>query len=356
MTTVYRTVKKSDAGFQSYLTGLAEPNARAIPIKSYNLGTDEEAVTFELRPLSEIQTPSVAQLYAALFKLRSFVLVLFPFFFVMAQNQADAKFDFVSAVLSLMASLALFAGLNVRNDVLDHFNGYDRVNIDLSDKPIRQGWVTAARALKISTALIGFSFLISLPILLLNPSVILVVLISAVLFVAGKFLNKNSYKNQLFGELVLLLLMGPALYAGFQLAMGVSLQTEITLFSLIWGWAALFLVHVNNFVHIMTSSQNGIKNAMTNLGFDKAQKFLILHWGLLNAFLAVFLFYFSSMVFASTAVTIMVAASAFLFFKILSIKSPMGSGLVRVKRQSYRVFSLFVFLMFLECVLSLKAT
>ncbi|MBY0451720.1 MAG: hypothetical protein K2P92_01710, partial [Bdellovibrionaceae bacterium] len=228
MTTVYRTIKKSDAGFQSYLTGLAEPLARAIPIKSYNLGTAEEAVTFELRPLTEIQNPSAVKLYAALFKLRSFVLVMFPFFFVLAQNHSNEKFDFVSAVLSLVASLSLFAGLNVRNDVLDHFNGYDRVNIDLSDKPIRQGWITADRALKISTALIGFSFVLSLPVLLLNPSVILVVLVSAALFVAGKFLNKNSYKNQLFGELVLMLLMGPALYAGFQLAMGVPIQTEIT--------------------------------------------------------------------------------------------------------------------------------
>lgn len=355
MTTVYRTIKKSDAAFQSYLSGQAEAHARPIPIKSYNLGTAEETVTFELRPLSEIQNPSAVQLYTALFKVRSFVLVLFPFFFVLSQNYANEKFDFVSALLSIAASIALFAGLNVRNDVLDHFNGYDRVNIDLSDKPIRQGWITAQRALRISTTLIGLSFTLSLPILLLNPLVILIVLISAALFIAGKFLNKNSYKNQLFGELVLMLLMGPALYAGFQLGMGVALKAEVTVFSLIWGWAALFLVHVNNFVHIMTSSQNRIKNAMTNLGFDKAQKFLILHWCLLNIFLAIYLFNFSSMVYALLTMALMGAASAYLFFKILSIKSPMGSGLVRIKRQSYRVFSLFVLLMFINCMISLRA-
>ncbi len=354
MTTVYRTIKKSDVGFQSYLSGHGEPNARAIPIKSYNLGTAEEAVTFELRPLSEIQNPSAAKLYASLFKLRSFVLVLFPFFFVLSQNYLSEKFDFVSAVLSVLASLALFAGLNVRNDVLDHFNGYDRVNIDLSDKPIRQGWVTAQQALRISTTLIIISFVMALPVFLLNPTVVFVVIVAAGLFTAGRFLNKDSYKDQLFGELVLMTLMGPLLYAGFQLAMGVALQVEITVFSLIWGWAALFLVHVNNFVHIMTSSQNKIKNAMTYLGFDKAQKFLVLHWTVLNGFLAAFLFYFSSMVFAATTTAVMAVASAYLFFRILRIKSPMGSGLIRIKRQSYRAFSLFVLLMFLECVFSLR--
>ncbi len=355
MTTVYRTIKKSDAGFQSYLSGQADQNARAVPIKSYNLGTAEETVTFELRPMSEIHNPSFIKLYAALFKLRSFVLVLFPFFFVLAQNYSSEHFDFISAVLSVWASLTLFAGLNVRNDVLDHYNGYDRVNIDLSDKPIRQGWVTAHQALRISTGLIFISFVMALPVFLLNPSVVFVAVIAAGLFTAGRFLKKDSYKNQFFGELVLTILMGPLLYAGFQLAMGVALQTEVTVFSLIWGWATLFLLHVNNFVHIMTSSQNKIKNAMTYLGFDKAQKFLVLHWTLLNAFLAAFLFYFSSTVFAATAIAVMLVASAYLFFRILRIKSPMGSGLIRIKRQSYRTFSLFVLIMFLECVISLRA-
>ncbi len=354
MVTVFKTIKKSDALFQLYLDGDIDTEHRAISIKSYNLGEADEAVTFEIRTLKSILKPTYFQLYRELFKIKTFILILFPFFFVLTAQVSDAQFDVLSAGLSVIAALLLFVGLNIRNDALDHYNGFDRVNLDLSHKPIRMGWMTARDCMKLSGKLILLSAFMALPIVLLYPQVLYVVVSAVALFVSGHFTNKNTYKNQHWGELVLYLMMGPLLFVGFELASGLQLSLSVVVLSFIWGWAAMYLVHVNNFVHMMTSSQHNIKNTVTNYGFDLAQKFLIVFWALLICFVAAYFIYFGSHVLVWSSYMALVVFSALLFVHILKIQSPMGSGLLKVKQQVGRVFNLFVVVLTLQCLYELK--
>lgn len=345
MPTQYVTIKHNQPEFADYLWGRKEQGVRAIPIKTYNLGTPEESVTFEMRPYSELQKPNLFKLISSVIKLRSFILILFPLFYVVVKNVIQGSMrDPQALIFSVVAMFLLFAGLNIRNDVYDHISGFDRVNLDSSTKPIRMGWLTAYQASRWSLALIFLSGMVALPLCVIHPELLYDLGCALILFFIGKFSKNNSYKEQHLGELVLFLLVGPALVAGFQISLGAKVDAEILAFGFLWGYAVLYLVQVNNFSHIMTSSQSKIKNSMTKLGFDLSQKFLILGW--LGFILGWLLFHikYGTLVWLTLGTLLLVLGSLPLFIRILNIKSPMGSGLLQVRRLGYKVFLFMVFL------------
>lgn len=348
MATQFATLKKTDPSFTNYLWGQFSQNEVAIPIKSYNLGTPEESVTFEIKKNTEIEKPNFLLLLASLIKVRSFIILLFPILYVLLMNFRQLSFDLLSFVFAMASSVLLFAGLNVRNDVHDHISGYDRVNIDSNTKPIRLGWITAKAASQISLVLVFAAGALSAPTILLNPEVVWVILFSLGLFLIGRFAKNNSYKNQHFGELVLFMLAGPCLVVGFQLASGTSIDLQVLLFGVLWGLAVLFLIQLNNFSHIMTSSQNGIRNTVTKLGFDLAPKFLVFCWLVFLAVWGAHQFLFFNNLWGALSSVTLAALSVWFFIKILNIKSPMGSGLNKARRSGYYLFLSTVALLLLQ--------
>lgn len=335
MSTQYVTLKQSEPDFLKYLWGLNENGKLALPVKTYNVGTPEECVTFEVREKSRIEKPQWFFYFAALIKLRSFILILLPLFYVLTKNQIQMQDnDPVAIILATVAMLLLFAGLNIRNDLNDHLSGYDRVNLDASVKPIRMGWVTARQLSRWSLVLVGLAAIVAAPVVILHWQLLYVLGISLLLFVLGRFAKRNSYKHQHFGEVVLFMLAGPALVAGYQISSGAPLDTEVLSFGALWGFAVLFLVQVNNFAHIMTSSQSGIKNTMTKLGFDLSQKFLMTEWLAAIVLFTVFHVFFGHWVWAVVGSLILMLLSFPLLRQLNNIKSPMGSSLQSIRKQA----------------------
>ena len=339
MPTQYVTLKQSEPDFSRFLWGLNESDKRAVPVRTYNVGTPEECVTFELKNISEISRPGVFVFVASLIKLRSFILILLPLFFVLVKTQVQGTFnDPLGGALAALACVFLFAGLNIRNDMNDHISGYDRVNLDAALKPIRRGWVTAKQLSKYSLISIGVAGVLAVPVVLLHLELLKVLGLSLVMFFAGRFAKRNSYKHQHFGEIVLFMLAGPALVSGYQLSLGAGLDTEALAFGVLWGSAVLFLVQVNNFSHIMTSSQSGITNTMTKLGFDISQKFLLLEWaGMIVAWL-LFQGFFGHHVLSAPGTIVLVLCSVPLFQALLNIRSPMGSSLQTIRKKAHIAF------------------
>ena len=348
MATQFSTLKKNDPSFANYLWGQFSQNEIAIPIKSYNLGTPEESVTFEIKKHTEIEKPNFLILLASLVKIRSFIILLFPILYVLLVNFKEPTFDLLSFVFAMASSVLLFAGLNVRNDVYDHVSGYDRVNIDSNTKPIRLGWITAKAASQISLVLVFAAGALSAPTILLNPQVTWVIFFSLGLFLIGRFTKNNSYKNQHFGEFVLFMLAGPCLAIGFQLATATPIDLQVLLFGVLWGLAVLFLIQLNNFSHIMTSSQNGIRNTVTKLGFDLAPKFLVFCWLVFLGVWGAHQFLFFNNLIGTISSAVLAALSIRFFVKILNIKSPMGSGLNKARRSGYYLFLSTVALLLLQ--------
>lgn len=348
MATQFVTLKKNDPSFANYLWGQFSLSEVAIPIKSYNLGTPEESVTFEIKKNTDIEKPHFLIFLAKLVKLRSFFILLFPILYVLLINFKEPTFDLFSFVFAMASSVFLFAGLNIRNDVHDHISGYDRVNLDTNNKPIRMGWITAKVASQFSLALVFAAGVLSTPTILLNPQVLWVVLFSLGLFLVGRFAKNNSYKNQHFGELVLFMLAGPCLSIGFQLASGAAIDLQALLFGILWGLAVLFLIQLNNFSHIMTSSQNGIRNTITKLGFDLAPQFLVFCWLVFLGVWGAHQFLFFNNLYGALSSAALTAMSLWFFVKILNIKSPMGSGLHKARNSGYYLFLSTVALLLLQ--------
>jgi 1,4-dihydroxy-2-naphthoate octaprenyltransferase len=339
MPTQYVTLKQSEPDFSKYLWGLNEGDKRAVPVRTYNVGTPEECVTFEIKNRDEILRPGFFVFFAAVVKVRSFILILLPLFYVLVKTQMQGTLsDPFGGVLAALACVFLFAGLNIRNDMNDHISGYDRVNLDAALKPIRQGWVTAQQLSKWSLILIGVAGVLAVPVVLMHLELLKVLGLSLFMFFAGRFAKRNSYKHQHFGEIVLFMLAGPALVSGYQISLGAGLDTEALAFGVLWGSAVLFLVQVNNFSHIMTSSQSGITNTMTKLGFDISQKFLMLEWvGMIVAWL-LFQAFFGHRILGVPGTVVLVLCSVPLFRALLNIKSPMGSSLQTIRKKAHVAF------------------
>lgn len=196
-TSRFVTVKKHDRDFSKYLWGKTESDTRAIPVQSLNVGGDDELVTFELKPTSEIAQPGFFLFWTTVIKLRSYILFLFPLFYVVSKNFLHEHFrNPLALTFALLAMIFIYAGLNIRNDIADHISGFDRVNIPTSLKPILLGWTTASRMSKVSWVLLFVGIVLAIPVVILERDEIKVLSVVTVLILLGQFLKKNSYKEK----------------------------------------------------------------------------------------------------------------------------------------------------------------
>lgn len=345
------TVKKSDPEFRSYLMGTVKPDLRPVPTKSLNVGRSDELVTFEMKPISEVHRPSLLVQTVEILKIKSYILILFPLFFVLVKNIATEKFfDPLSLTFAVASLFFIYGGLNMRNDVADHISGFDRVNTSVKTKPINAGWITAAKLSWLSYIAIFIGVLLALPVLLLQFETWKIIAVSSPLLVAGQFLQKNSYKEKWFGELVLFFLMGIGVATGFQLAMGAGVDAQVIVFGLFWGSVVVFLMHVNNFSHLMTSTQAGIKNSITKLGFDKSKIFLAIWWSACLFLWTWYHFIFATGFWKWIGCLGLLGATVPFFMVLYQTRSPIGSDSVYFRVCAYRIFAFMVFLFYLELV------
>ncbi|MBC7743044.1 MAG: prenyltransferase [Bdellovibrionaceae bacterium] len=352
--TRFQTIKKSDPLFIQYLWGESQSGARPVPIETFNLGLPEETVTFEFLTRDQISKVNFLTFLSHFIKLNSFTLVLMPLFFVLTKNFVNDRYnDPFSIILAALSMILLYAGLNIRNDVVDHLSGFDRVNIAFYPKPILKGWITAKTASRISWTLMTGSFLISLPIFILQNELIRVVTGVILLIIMSQLVSKNSYKNTLLGEMTLFLLLGPALVAGYQVSMGAGIDTEVLSFGVLWGTASVFLIHINNFSHLVTSAQARIKNSMTNMGFDNAKKFIIFWWFLLLGMWIGFHWFFMPLLNTLLSTLILIGFSVPFLIQLKKIKSPLGSELRHLRKESVKIFVMIAFIFFVENLLSI---
>lgn len=346
------TLKKQDSAFQNYLWGKFSSTERALPLTTLNLESPEETVTFEIVKKSDIKRPSALVTFFTLIKFQNLFLILLPLFYVLTKNFVDNRFrDPFTCIIASVAMLFLFAAFNIRNDVNDHISGYDRVNIPPRGqyaKPIKEGWVTASQASNLSWVLTLIAMVLSFPVMLRQPEEARVIAVSAVLIIAGRLLSKNSYKNQHWGEVIFFILAGPGVVSGYQVALGAGVDTEVLAFGILWAWGIQFLVHLNNFSHILTSSQAGIKNTITNAGFDKAKKILIFWWVAFIGLWIAYHYFYASVFWSYLTTIVLIFWSVPTFIKIAEIQSPVGSELGDLKKVGYRNFLLMCGLIVLE--------
>lgn len=339
----YITLKKSDSDFQKFLLGTFSENQIALPVKSLNVGTASEEVTFEIVDRKDINMPSTLSFFLQVFKVHNFIFVMVPLFLVLIKNLADHRHhSAMAAFLAAAGVLCGFVAAGFRNDYLDHLKGFDRLQKQAGSRAIQEGWVTAAELRRYSYMFLGLALLAAIPLVMRQP--LLIAIIGGALLVAlwAQFGRSTSFKYQIGGELSIFVLLGPLLTLGYQVAIGSGYDLEVALLGGLWGWLLLFLIHLKNFTQILPLAQGGFHNTITWLGFDRARGFIAFWWlGFIILYFIYHLRYAGLYWGWYLSLTLLFFSIRFLV-RIKSLRSPLGSDMLAVQVIGRRLFLLAV--------------
>lgn len=344
-----KTLTKGSQDFQSYLLGTFSRSHRALPIQTLNVNSSLETVTFEIKPVSEIQRPSFLRVFLTMMKPRAFMLVLFPMYLILVKNIADKTVaDPWLMLLSTLGILCVFASVSLRNDYIDHMRGMDRINPAAGSRVIQNGWMTAAQVRSWANFFLILGLFAATPVAMVFPSVLGVVLVALPMAVVSQFYEKGSFKYFKGGEIFAFLLLGPLLAIGYQISIAGFWDLECIYIGVLWGWLVVFVQHIKNLEYIMIHSQAGFSNTVCWLGFDKG-KTLIKWWWLI--FLAMFITYhvrFSGDYWTWFLAGTFAFAGLPFFIRLNHLNSPVGSDMPSVRRRGFGLVMLVIFLWTLE--------
>ncbi len=339
------TLSKSSPDFEKYLRGTFSKTHRALPIKSLNVNTQLETVSFRLVPKAQIHRPSLSLIFLKTVRVRRFLFVLFPLFYVLFESlRHQGLRDPLILFSSTCGLLFLYAAIQMRNDYHDHLNGLDRITSEPSSPAIQRGWITAESVRKLSWIFAGISFVGSWPVLFIFPKVIFVMTAAAALIFWSLFRGHSSFKNSSVGELAFGVLVGPLLALGYEVSIAGQMTLKTFSFGCVWGAFVLFRLHLQNFENLLTSSQAGIKNMVNYFGFDGSKKLIIWWWfASVVGFLLFQIFTSSFFVWCGSAIILLWMSRPFIQ-KLNQLASPVGSHMGEVQKLGLVLFNLLVLL------------
>ncbi len=323
------TLSKRDPGFQQYLLGTFSKDERALPIRSLNVDSEHERVTFAIHSLSELQVPSFSKRWSQALRLHEAPVLLAPLLmvFLVTWTQGHHPSYFLSAVSSLGAFLLFFAVI-LRNDFYDYTKGLDRLELSKSGRAIQKGWITAAQGLSLSHVFIALGFFLGLPALVSNPQILWLIGPFVFLGVWEFSSNRLGLKYRGLGEAVGFFLLGPALTVGFAMAVA---PTQVlwphAALGATFGWLALLVLHFKNFEKILVNSQAKVRNAITTLGFDRSKR-LVQFWIFTSVALPmIFNFWSKKYITLWTLAACQICMAYFIWLRLKELRSCIGSDL-----------------------------
>lgn len=349
------TLRKSDSQFKDYLLGSFSKTHRALPVKTLNPGTDFESVTFEIVASEKINKAPFFKFWIDVFKLSTFALVAFPLFLVLTKIFLDTKeFSRSIALTSVFGVFCLFTSANFRNDLIDHLRGVDRIHPQSIARPLQKGWLTGRQVLWLSHVFAILGVVLGIPALLSRPSLLVMLTIVTAFVLVGLYSYRFGLKYRLWSELAVLMLMGPMLTVGFELAVSGSFDFETVLLGLLSGWLSVFNIHLKNFKNLMVNFRVGFENTVTYLGFEKAKTLLKTWWILFLMFWFLYQWVYSPL-WQAVSVVLLSFLSGITFYRgTRSLKSPLGSQSLQVVTQGRKwVLATLVFWS-LQCLWNLS--
>lgn len=345
------TLAKSDQKFEQFLEGTFSKDFVALPIETLNANQSNEIVTFKLIKKSEIDKPSFFATWTKALRLRSFIIVLFPLFLVLVKNSVDKVIlDPWLVLFAVLGVLGLFAAVSLQNDYQDHILGIDRINPQAGSRVLQQGWLTARQVKNASRLFLAISAICGLPLLFVFPKLLIITILTAVIGGWALFQKNGGFKNFEGGELLLGFLVGPLLCSGLDIALTSRLKLETFFLGVIWGALALFPLHLTNLENIMVNSRAQLTNMVATRGFDKGRRF-IHHWwlGTLSLFI-IYHFLFSGKFWTWFWGLTLVFVSMRFSMKLLSLTSPIGSEMGRVRKRGQYLFLITCIVWAFECM------
>lgn len=334
------TLEKGSPQFESYLLGTFSSKHRALPVQTLNANSTSESITFKIVPRQEIEKSGLVSFLFLTFKIKNFILVLFPMFLVLCQNLLRHRLtDPLDAVIATIGILCAFVSLSFRNDLSDHLLGIDRVLADRGSRAIQKGWITGQEVKKYAVFFLVLALLCAAPILIAYPAVTVVLILSLLV---------GAWAYWKGGDVPLFLMLGPLLTAGYQISLGGAVDGEVLALGGLWGWLVLYLRHLKNFAEILPSSQAGFRNTVNALGFDRARRLLAFWWMSFLFLQLAFHLFFRDMAWGLGVFFALNFVSFSFIRRLKRLSSPAGSELPLVYRQGHWLMVVAVSLWTLE--------
>lgn len=325
------TLGRDHPEFIKYLKGSFSKTERAIPIQSLNVSSLSEQVTFQVVPVNTIVTPAFFKKWADIFRLNHLLWVAFPIFLVLAKVSWDeVEWDPLLAILAGFSVLFLAVAAFLRNDYQDHMSGIDRIHPRGGTRAIQKGWVTAEATRSWSWVYLGLGGAFGVPALWVFPELVVYGLIPVLWFSLLKLSKQKGFQYLQSAEWMALLLFGPLLTLGYQVAIGAGYDLEALWMGILTGMLFVFGVHFKNFEALFFHSHSGFQNTMSRLGFEGGKKFLEMWWWAFVVLMAGFQWVYHTPEWFLVFALAPGLAGAVLATRLRHLRSPSGSEMAKV--------------------------
>lgn len=178
------------------------------------------------------------------------------------------------SALALIAVLLAQMAINVYNDVEDHLLLVDDPKSIGGSGVIAKGWFSARQLRRHANFYLALGVIAAAPILISGPKELYVVLLLALIGVIGYSGAPFRFKYRAMGDVVVILLCGPLLTAGYSYAAFGSLFSGVLGLGLILGIAADAILHANNLNDLEADRSRGAYTLAAKIGFKKSRMFL----------------------------------------------------------------------------------
>lgn len=267
------TVSRSSPEFKTYISGTFSKLERALPIKSLNVGSLNEEVTFQIKKISEIERPHLFWLQPLLTKVSHFWFLAFPLLFISIQIAIDETSNPAAENLIVLFAALGFAyfGLQLRSEASDHEHGWDRAHPWAGSRSLQNGWATASQLKKIAAFCLSLSFFAGVFLLSKVSLGLQIYSVVSALFLGITLLVSENFKLKGLGEILGFLFLGPILVIGLTWFFWGDPLKDIFLGVILglWVWLAFF---VRNLQVQFFSSRIKLRNTVTLLGFENSKK------------------------------------------------------------------------------------
>jgi 1,4-dihydroxy-2-naphthoate polyprenyltransferase len=334
----WKTLSPRDPEFSSYLDGSFSSEFVAIPVRSLNVGSVSEQVTFEIKPVSGIRRPPLLETVLTLMRPPSLVFSVAPMIAVLFYCRAhDIRIHPGIALSSFVGILFFHVALNLLNDYGDHMKGQDRLRPHGGSRAIQNGWVRAKTLRSSAWVLLGLAFLCGLPPVILHFQPMFIAAALAFLVALEFAFQRFRLKAKGWAEFLAFLLTGPLLTGGYAWAISGSVSMTEFFLGAIFGSISLLFYHSANFENIMFDSQAGAVTWATRAGFDASKTFYRFVTVLVVVCSLAYVLYFERDL---RFVPVVLAQLLFvlpLWVRVRGLASPLSSGLVGLRSESVRL-------------------
>ena len=269
------TLNSRDPDYLAYLRGTFSESLRAMPMhrqvemKSQKKGYGE--VVFQLRPLSELQSPQPWKVWLQAVRWSYLTFSLSPMLAALAMVYAkDWSMNFALIMPSLIGVLLLQIAAHFFNDYYDHIKGVDHVRWR-GNWVLQKGWLPAHALQKAGIFCAGLAVALGMPALFFNPQLIVGIGLLLAVGILEFTSNRFGLKYLGFGELTLFLLTGPLLSVGLVWPIAGRFDVDVVFLGLIFGLLTAFVYYLKNFEEMVVETR-GLQPSLARLvGFDNSR-------------------------------------------------------------------------------------